>query len=86
MAGVIGYSGRLVGGESLPAARESSPPFLLIHGQQDDVVPFAELARAEQGLRDAGYRVARLARPHLGHGIDRAGLDTGLEFLRKVLV
>jgi len=85
LAGVIGYSGRLAGGESLPLAQASSPSFLLIHGQQDEVVDFAELAKAEQGLRRAGYKVDSMARPHLGHSIDKAGLDAGLNFLSQVL-
>jgi len=85
LAGVVGYSGRLVGAESLPKAEPSSPPFLLIHGQQDEVVPFAELARAEAGLREAGYGVSSMARPGLGHNIDETGLEEGLAFLRRVL-
>lgn len=86
LAGILGYSGRLVGGENLPPARNSSPPFLLVHGRRDEIVPFAELAKAEAGLREAGYSVTSLDLPNLDHGIDLAGLDKGLEFLRKVLV
>ena len=40
------------------------------------------MAQAERGLRQAGVQVATHARPNLDHGIDSAGLDVGLAFLR----
>ena len=84
LAGVIGYSGSLFGGESLTTERRSSPPFLLSHGMQDDVVPFASLAKAESGLKAAGLAVETLARPNLPHSIDDEGLEAGVAFLKKV--
>jgi phospholipase/carboxylesterase len=63
----------------------SALPFLLVHGQRDDVVPFSALAQAEQSLRNAKLPVSTLVCPGLGHSIDNAGLSKGLEFLRTVL-
>lgn len=85
LAGVLGYSGALYGGDTLRAQRKSSPPVLLVHGTMDDVVPFSALEHAEQGLKEAGINVSTIACPGLGHGIDNIGLSAGLSFLQKVL-
>jgi phospholipase/carboxylesterase len=83
-AGLLGYSGLLTGGDSLAAEKQSSPPVFLCHGQIDEVVPFNAMAASEQGLRQAGLVVETLARPHLGHGIDDAGIAAGLSFLQRI--
>jgi phospholipase/carboxylesterase len=84
LGGVIGYSGSLLGGQSLTQDKKSSPPVLLVHGMEDDVVPFAAMRLAEQGLRAAGFTVTSLAVPRLGHGIDNTGLDAGSQFLHHI--
>lgn len=84
LAGVIGYSGALIGGETLQGQRKSNPPFLLLHGTHDEVVPFAALQMAVTGLQNANLNVTSFARPGLGHSIDEAGLNEGLLFLRRV--
>jgi phospholipase/carboxylesterase len=85
LAGVIGYSGGIIGSDTLPIERKSNPPILLVHGTVDDVVSFGAMARAEEGLKNANLDVTTLARPGLGHSIDDVGLAEGLKFLRKVL-
>jgi phospholipase/carboxylesterase len=82
VAGVIGYSGRLVGPEQLQNETISRPPFLLIHGEDDEMVTFDSMALAEQGLEAAGIPVNTVARPGLGHGIDHEGLTHGGAFLK----
>ena len=84
LAGVVGYSGALIGGEALGAERRSAPPFLLVHGTADEVVPFAALGRAEAGLQANGLAVTTLVRPGLGHSIDHEGLAAWGRFLRGV--
>src|SRR5690606_24745075 len=37
IAGILGYSGALVGGEGLSAPGIQKPPVLLVHGQADSV-------------------------------------------------
>ena len=85
LAGVIGYSGALVGGETLSQERKSAPPVLLVHGMQDDVIPFQNMAKTAHGLQNANINVTTLACPGLSHSVDDAGLAEGLRFLRKVL-
>jgi phospholipase/carboxylesterase len=84
LAGIVGFSGALIGSETLPQDIRSRPPVLLIHGDSDEIVPFQALALAEQGLKAAGVRVESLICPGLGHGIDEAGLKRGGEFLRQI--
>ena len=84
-AAVIGYSGALVGPQALAGEIESRPPVLLVHGDADEVVPFASLAAAERALRENGLSVHSEARPGLGHGIDETGLQLGAAMLKRTL-
>lgn len=85
VAGVVGYSGALVGAERLAAELRARPPVLLIHGDADPVVPVAALDAARQALTAAGVPVQAVVRPGLGHGIDPEGMALGGAFLRRVL-
>ena len=85
VAGILGYSGALIGAEGLPTEIRSRPPVLLVHGDADEIVPHQALARAVQGLAAAGVTVEELTCPGLGHGIDEAGLRRGGAFLQRVL-
>jgi phospholipase/carboxylesterase len=85
IAGIVGYSGRLVAPELLPAELRSRPPVLVVHGTEDPLVPFAALAEAEAGLKAAGIAVESLACPGIGHSIDEQGLRRGGQFLSDVL-
>jgi phospholipase/carboxylesterase len=72
---VVGFSGALVGSEILGEEIASRPPVMLVHGDADDVVPFAALGAAQQALDLNGVPVAAYQRPGLGHGIDQEGLQ-----------
>jgi phospholipase/carboxylesterase len=85
VAGVVGFSGALVGADLLGEAAVTKPPVLLIHGDADPIVPFERLAQAEAGLKAAGIPVETLARPRLPHSIDEGGLTAGGKFLKRVL-
>ena len=50
IAAVIGYSGMLIGPDVLSKEIAARPPVCLIHGEADDVVPFAMLANAANAL------------------------------------
>jgi len=82
-AGILGFSGRLVGlGGAVPTERR--PEILLIHGEADDVLPASSSTRAGEALRAAGYKADVILRPRLGHGIDDVGLHEGGQFLKRV--
>ena len=84
LGGILGYSGALIGAETLLAESQSKPPVQLVHGMQDDVVPFAAMRHAEVSLKAAGIAVQSLPCPQLAHSIDQAGLQRGAQFLRKI--
>src|SRR5881392_2322701 len=63
LAGILGYSGRLIAPELLTSELRSRPPVLLVHGTDDPMVPFDSLAHAETALKAAGVPVDTLACP-----------------------
>jgi len=85
LAGIVGFSGRLLRAESLGGEIKSKPPILLVHGDADEVVPPQSLEDATTALKAAGVSVEAHSRPGLGHGIDDDGLRLAAEFLVKVL-
>lgn len=84
LAGILGYSGRLIAPELLATDLRSRPRVLLVHGTEDPLVPFDEMAQAEAALRAAGVPVETLACPGIEHAIDPEGLQRGGSFLRAV--
>jgi phospholipase/carboxylesterase len=85
VAGIVGFSGRLLAPELLADELRSRPPILLVHGSEDPVVPYASLAAAETALERAGVAVETLTCPGIGHSIDENGLRRGGHFLKDVL-
>lgn len=84
-AGVLGYSGALIGGDALPEEIASRPPVLLVHGDADEIVPVQALAAALAVLKANSVPVETETRRGLGHGIDEPGLDLGRAFLARHL-
>ncbi len=82
LAGIVGYSGALVGPELLAAEIRSRPPVLLVHGDADGIVPVDALAQAEKTLKANAVPIATHVRPGLAHGIDEDGIRLGQEFLK----
>lgn len=85
MAGVVAISGRLMRPEALSAEAVVKPPVLLIHGDQDPVVPFDEMARAGDALVAAGFQTFGHVMQGTGHGIAPDGLGVALQFLQERL-
>ncbi len=81
---VIGYSGLLADPERLIQEVVSRPRVVLIHGEDDDLIPVQMLPAAEQSLKAAKVPVSAHRRPGLGHGIDEGGLALALEALQDV--
>ena len=85
IAGVVGYSGRLIAPELLAQDIKTKPPVTLIHGASDDMVPASSLEDAVNGLTAVGIETSSELRPGLGHSIDEEGLNIGRAFLKRVL-
>ena len=63
----------------------SSTPVLLVHGEEDDIVPFSSLENAKKLLIGIGFDVKTVNRPGLGHGIDPDGISAGMDFVKKII-
>ena len=85
LAGIVGYSGRLIAPQLLAEELRSRPPILLAHGTDDPMVPYPSMAEAEAALGAAGVSVETLSCPGIGHSIDSDGLQAGGQFLLRVL-
>lgn len=85
IAGIVGFSGRLIAPQLLGEEIRSRPPILLVHGTDDPMVPYSSMPEAESALRAAGVSVETLDCPGIGHSIDGDGLQRGGAFLQRVL-
>jgi phospholipase/carboxylesterase len=85
VAGVVGFSGRLLAPELLASELRSRPPILLVHGTEDPLVPYSSLEAAETTLKAAGVPVETVTLVGIGHSIDDLGLRRGGQFLKNVL-
>lgn len=85
VAGVVAISGRLLRPEALAAEAVVKPPVLLMHGDQDPVVPFEDMGRAGDALVRAGFPTYGHVMKGTGHGIAPDGLGVTLQFLKERL-
>lgn len=85
VAGIIGFSGRLLVPELLATEATVKPPVLLLHGDQDPMVPFQDMTLAGEALEQAGFAVYGHVMKGTGHGISPDGLSVALSFLRDRL-
>lgn len=84
-AGLVGFSGRLLGAELLEDEAIEKPPVLLVHGDADDVVPVQVLPEAGNALSAAGFDVYAHVMKGTGHGIAPDGLSVALAFMQERL-
>lgn len=85
VAGVVGFSGRLLRPEDLADEVVSRPPVMLIHGDQDDLVPVQSMAEAGNVLMEAEFEVYAHVMEGTGHGIAPDGLGAALSFMKDKL-
>jgi phospholipase/carboxylesterase len=85
MAGIVGFSGRLLSPETLADEVVSRMPVLLVHGDADDVVPVQSMPAAAEALEAAGFeKVYAHVMKGTAHGIAPDGLSVALAFMRDV--
>jgi len=87
-AAIVGYSGMLVVPEDVDPDTfageiRSRPPVLLVHGDEDQLIPVEALMHAAQGLAALEVPVQWHISNGVGHGIDQEGLRHGGEFLAR---
>jgi phospholipase/carboxylesterase len=85
VAGVVAISGRLLRPAVLAAEITVRPPVLLMHGDQDPVVPFTDMATAGEALVEAGVPTYGHVMKGTGHGIAPDGLGAALQFIKEQL-
>ena len=81
LAGIIGFSGMLAGADVLKDEIKSRPPVLLVHGDEDQMLPHVLTERAAEVLHQNGLKVAMHIAKGVGHGIDQSGLSHAARFL-----
>ncbi len=81
---VLCYSGMVVAPQLLAQELQSYPSCLLVHGEDDMVVPVIAMAMTAQVLTSLEVPVTTQLRPGLEHGIDYEGIEAGGEFLQAI--
>jgi phospholipase/carboxylesterase len=89
-AAIVGYSGMLVtpedaDPEAFAAEITCRAPVLLVHGDQDQLIPVQAVLAAAQNLAALGLSAEWHISSGVGHGIDEEGLRHGGEFLARNL-
>ena len=82
IAGVIGFSGRLV--SPIGPDANLSVKISLMHGEADAVIPVYESQDAFKALREAGFKVELETYKNLGHSVNELEVKRGLEFLKSL--
>jgi phospholipase/carboxylesterase len=87
-AAIVGFSGIFVlpekaAPESLAGEIKSRPPVLLVHGDQDELIPVQALFQSAQALAALEVPVEWHLSEGVGHGIDQEGLRHGGTFLAR---
>jgi len=84
-AGILGYSGVLVGARRLKEEVAAAPPILLVHGDQDKVIPVNAMFDSAEALAASGFSAQWHVSYGIPHSIAQDGLDLGAAFLQKFL-
>jgi len=85
VAGILGFSGALPGGHKLKDEMRSKPPVMLVHGDQDPVLPLPFMLDAAESIAAAGHAAEFHISPGVPHSIGQDGLAWGLDFLKAAL-
>lgn len=83
-AAILAYSGALLDSPALDTEITGRPPVLLVHGEDDEVVPFARGPAAAEALRRRHVPVTTVWRKGVGHWVDEGGLQAGVDLLAQL--
>ena len=84
LAGILGYSGALAAPGNLVKEMKCKVPILLVHGAQDNVIPFPALFEAVGALEAAGLKPEKHISQNTAHGIAQDGMQMGGTFLARI--
>ena len=79
-AALVSFSGALLDSDGI-AAVHGRPAVMLIHGTDDQVVPYSMMQAAATAMATQGIKAQCVTRTGLGHGIDSDALTSAIDFL-----
>ncbi len=83
-AGILGFSGKIINKINLNSRIFSRPSTLLIHGDQDEIVPPVNLLEAKDFFERNKIDIITKMIKGCGHNIPIEASSTGLIFLKKI--
>lgn len=81
IAGLVAFSGRMLEPDQFAENVVSKLPILLVHGDQDDMVPPGHFSESGEVLQEAGFETYGFIMKGTGHGIAMDGLSVALSFM-----
>ena len=81
LLGVVGYSGAFLG--DLPNEEIKSNDYLLLHGQNDTIVPITKMHNAIEQLEPIAKTLIKKIYNDLEHSINEEGIIEGLNFIKE---
>ncbi|MCK0143823.1 alpha/beta fold hydrolase [Aliiroseovarius sp. F20344] len=81
IAGLVAFSGRMLEPDDFAENVVSKLPILLVHGDQDDMVPPGHFSESGEVLQAAGFETYGFIMKGTGHGIAMDGLSVALSFM-----
>ena len=80
LLGVVGYSGAFLG--NLPNEEIKNNDYLLLHGQNDTIVPITKMHNAVEQLEPVAKTLRKKIYNDLEHSINEEGIIEGLNFIQ----
>ena len=84
LGGVVGFSGAMVTGDTLPDELANRAPVLLVHGADDSVLPAERTTEAGEVLTGLDIPNEVHILPGLPHAIDQLGTQLATDFMQRV--
>ncbi len=83
-SGILGFSGKIISKADLSKRINQKPEILLIHGENDDIVPCVESLEAKDFLERNKVSVKLELIKNCGHHIPIEASSIGLKFIKKI--
>jgi phospholipase/carboxylesterase len=83
---LLGYSGKIINQKHLSENIVSKPKILLMHGENDVIVPPTHLLESKEFLEKNNIKIKTKLFKNCEHNISIDGVSVGLDFLKKNLL
>ena len=83
-SGILGFSGKIISKKELSKRIFNKPEILLIHGENDDIVPCVKSLEAKDFLERNKISVKLEIIKNCGHHIPIEASSIGLKFIKKI--